>query len=259
MKRLVPYILIIIAFFLLASLWGFFISIKAPRIISQVTPADFNLDFEEVTFKTSDNLNLSGWFISREKGEQAKTIILLHGYPADKGDILPLMRFLNDEYNLFLFDFRYFGESEGKYSTAGAKEIRDLEAAIKYLKSRGIDEVGVWGFSMGAAVALMTAETAPEIKAVVADSPYPNLSLMTYELHRIPLLRYPLGYLTGLWGRIFFGIDIKKVSPELAAKNLSIPTLIFQSKEYPDIPFENAKETPENYEERILEFFMKVF
>jgi dienelactone hydrolase len=39
---------------------------------------------------------------------------------------------------------------EGNYSTAGATEVEDLLAALRFLKGRGIKEVGVWGFSMGA-------------------------------------------------------------------------------------------------------------
>lgn len=112
----------------------------------------------------------------------AKTIILLHGYPADKGDILPSLAFLNERYNLFLFDFRYLGQSEGLYSTAGAKETDDLASAIEYLKSRGVEEVGVWGFSMGGAVALMSIKKIPEIKAVVSEASYANLGLMAREL-----------------------------------------------------------------------------
>ena len=278
MKRPMLYILIIIALLLFTSLWGFYISIKTPKIISHITPSNYSMEYEELSFKTKDNLNLSAWFIANERDPESKTIILLHGYPADKGNILPIMRFLNEKYNLLLFDFRYLGSSEGKYTTIGAKEVEDLLAAIKFLKSRGIEEVGVWGLSMGGAVALMTAKEAPEIKAIMADSAYANLNLMSYELYRIPVLRYPLGYLTALWGKLFLGMDIRKTSPELAVKNLSIPILIFHSKADEVIPFKNAErleealknnpkaefwfvekltheQHPKNYQDRVLDFF----
>ncbi len=231
-------------FFLFTSLWGFYISIKPPKITSTITPQDLGLNYEEVSFKTADGIKLAGWFIpSSAKATESKpnpTIILLHGYPADKGDILPALSFLNQKYNLFLFDFRYLGQSEGKYSTAGAKEVEDLLAAVQFLKSKDINEVGVWGFSLGGAVALMTASRAPEIKAIISESSYASQDLMALELYRIPILKYPIAYMTGLWAKIFLGIDLKKVSPAESAKNLTIPILIVHSKNDEVIPFKNA-------------------
>lgn len=231
---------LILLFFLVTSFWGFYSSIRPPKIISDITPRDFGLDYEEVTFVTNDNITLDGWFIPHQEGLKVKTVILLHGYPADKGDILPARAFLNQKYNLFLFDFRYLGQSGGNYSTAGAKEVEDLLAAIRFLKSRGIEEVGVWGFSLSGAVALMTAAKTPEIKAIVSESSYARLDLMTYQLYRIPLLRYPLGFFTSLWAKIFFNINLKEVSPMDAARKLDIPILLIHSKNDRVIPFSHA-------------------
>lgn len=270
---------IIISFFIFTSLWGFYISVRPPKIHSPITPQDLGLDYEDISFVTSDNLTLRGWFLP-SKASFAKTIILLHGYPADKGNILPALSFLNKGYNLLLFDFRYLGQSEGKYSTAGAKEVEDLRAAIKFLKARGIQEVGVWGFSMGGAVALMAAKDAPEIKAIISESSYASLSRMAPELYRLPVLRHMLGFLTELWARIFLGINVKEVSPQDRVKNLTLPILIIHSKNDKVIPFAEAlllqdalKNNPDagfwfeknlvhgqlgkEYEKRIEEFFGK--
>ncbi|MGB2580406.1 MAG: alpha/beta fold hydrolase [Minisyncoccia bacterium] len=234
-------ILIILTSILVISLWGFFISIRPPKIVSVITPSEIGLTYEDVTFKTKDGLTLSGWFIpSKETKNGAKTIVLLHGYPADKGDILPSLAFLNDKYNLFLFDFRYFGQSEGLYSTAGAKETDDLVAAIKYLRSRGNTEIGVFGFSMGGAVALMVASQMPEIKAVISEASYARLDLMARELYRLPVINYPLAWLTELWAKLFIGININKVAPIDAVKNIQVPILIIHSKDDEVIPFKNA-------------------
>jgi len=233
-------ILYIVLFFLFASLWGFYSAIRPPKLVSNNTPADLGLSYEDVSFKTDDGLRLAAWFIPSDK-KDAKTIILLHGYPADKGNILPFMTFLQKEYNLLLFDFRYHGQSEGKYSTVGARETKDLLAAIAYLKTRGINEIGVWGFSLGGAVALMTAPQAPEIKAIVSESSYANLSLMTRQLYILPILKYPLGWLTGLWGKVIIGIDLKEVSPMKKAQQLNIPILIIHSTDDRVIPFSHAQ------------------
>ncbi len=233
-------LLLIVFFFLFLSGWGFYISIRPPRILSDATPGHFRLDYEEVSFVTEDQITLRGWFIPNKQGATAKTIIALHGYPADKGNILPVVAFLSQKYNLLLFDFRYLGASGGRYSTIGADETRDLRSAVAFLKSRGIQEVGLWGFSMGAAVALMAAPKLPEVKAIVSESSYARLDLMAPALFQIPILKYPLAWLTGLWARVFLGINLKQVSPQDSVKSLNIPVLVSHSKTDQTIPFQHA-------------------
>lgn len=232
-------VIIALGFLFVTSLWGFYISIRPPPMVSSLTPENLQLDYENVRFKTSDGLTLSGWLIPGETATK-KTLILLHGYPADKGNILPALSFLHKSYNLFLFDFRYLGESEGKYSTVGANEVKDLLAAIQFLKAKDIEEVGVWGFSMGGAVALMSIKKAPEIKAVVSEASYVSLAQMALEFFRIPVLRYPMAYLMGLWAKIFLRIDIRNISPAKAVQNTTIPILLIHSSTDEVIPFSHA-------------------
>ena len=203
-------VVIVFGFLVAISLLGFYASIRPPKIVSSLTPRQLNMGYEDVSFKTEDDLTLRGWHIPSARSTE-KTLILLHGYPADKGDILPALAFLHQDFNLLLFDFRYLGASDGSYSTAGAKEVEDLRAAILFLKTRGIREVGVWGFSMGGAVALMALTKAPEIRAVVSESSYASLAHMAFELFRIPLVNYPIAYLVGFWAKLFLGIDLRDV------------------------------------------------
>jgi dipeptidyl aminopeptidase/acylaminoacyl peptidase len=222
------------------SLWGFYISVRPPRIVSSLTPGALDLSYEDVRFKTLDDLTLSAWFIPAATST-TKTLILLHGYPADKGDILPSLAFLQKDFNLFFFDFRHLGASEGRYSTAGAKEVEDLLAAIRHLKSKGIEKVGIWGFSMGGAVALMSIPKAPEIKAVIAEASYASLDRMATELFKIPLLKYPLAFLINLWAKIILRIDLREVSVVKAVQNTTIPVLLIHSSSDEVIPFSHAR------------------
>ena len=233
-------VLIVVSVLIIISLWGFYSSIRPPKIISSLTPRDLKMNYEDVSFKTADGLTLRGWYIPSAKATQ-KTLILLHGYPADKGNILPALAFLHEDFNLLLFDFRYLGRSEGSYSTAGAKEVEDLLAAIQFLKSRGVKEVGVWGFSMGGAVTLMAIEKAPEIRAVISESSYASLADMTFELLPIPLLNYPIAYLVGVWAKLFLGIDVRDASPADRIRNTKIPILLIHSSADAVIPFSHAR------------------
>ena len=240
MNAILRIVLIVSALLIFASAWLFYISIRPPKIVSSITPRDLNMSYEQVSFPTVDGLTLRGWFVPSEK-KAAKTLILLHGYPADKGNILPALAFLHADFNLLLFDFRYLGESEGSYSTAGAKEVEDLLAAIRFLKTRGIEEVGVWGFSMGGAVGLMTIDKAPEIRAVVSESSYASLTEMALQLFRVPLLNYPMAYLIGFWAKLFLGIDVRDVSPSEKIRNTTVPILITHSSTEAVVPFSQAK------------------
>src|SRR3989338_10866349 len=180
-KKIIFYLIIIAAIIIIISLLGFFTSIKPPKIRIDAKPGDFGLSYEEISFKSSDGLKLSGWFIAHNKSRDV--IIVMHGYPANKADLLPVAMFLNKKYNVFLFDFRSFGQSEGKYTTAGFKEVKDLEGAIGFLKEeKKIKNIGAFGFSLGGAVALMSKNN--EIKAIVADSSYASLDRMVEALYR---------------------------------------------------------------------------
>src|SRR5262249_57651862 len=122
---------VLIAFsgLIIISLWGFYSSIRPPKIVSSVTPRDLKMNYEDVSFRTADGLTLCGWHIPAAQRTE-KTLILLHGYPADKGNILPSLSFLHEDFNLLLFDFRYLGKSEGSYSTARANPAEHLLSPV---------------------------------------------------------------------------------------------------------------------------------
>jgi dipeptidyl aminopeptidase/acylaminoacyl peptidase len=272
-------VLFVSALLVVLSLWGFYVSIRPPKILSSITPADLNMAYEDISFKTADGLTLRGWYIPCVITTD-KTLILLHGYPADKGNILPPLAFLHGDFNLLLFDFRYLGESAGSYSTVGAREVEDLLAAIRFLEGRGITRVGVWGFSMGGAVALMTIEKAPGIRAVVSESSYANLADMALQLFRIPLLNYPMAGLVRIWAMLFLGIDLSHVAPAQRVRGTKVPILLLHSSADDVIPFSQAEslrqalaENPRaefwfternlhgqlasDYQQRVREFFLR--
>ena len=97
--------------------------IKQPRKILKEEWEKYVLWPQPVIFEASDGLKLAGVFI---QGSNNATIVLLHGYGRSKEQLLPQAKFLNKAgYNIFMFDFRASGESEGKYITFGRREVRD--------------------------------------------------------------------------------------------------------------------------------------
>ena len=219
------------------SAYAFYISVCPRRFVSSINPANFGLKCEEINFRTRDGLILKGWFIPKE-GKKT-TIIVCHGYPFDKGNILPSSLFLRREYNLFLFDFRAMGESEGRYTTAGYHEKKDLLAAIDYLKSRGIERIGALGFSLGGAVILMAHN--PDIKAIVSDSSYATLDLMLHSLFRhYHFLRYPFIFTVKLLSRTVLGFATSSVAPVDTISKVRVPILLIHGARDSQIPVESA-------------------
>lgn len=230
------FLVILIVFLVLPIVMLFQIRFISP-IHSPYNPNDFNLNYIKEEFKTKDNITLSSWFILKEGIEIEEvnnypTIIFLHGWPADKGNILPIFASYAKDYNLFFFDFRGLGESEKVFSTVGIREKEDLSSALDFLKDKyNIKEVGVWGFSMGGAVALMVSSKDDRIKAVVSDSAYASLPDMGYNLYRVPFFRYPLRKITLFYAYIFWGLNATEVVPERVANQIKVPVFLIHSKD----------------------------
>ena len=233
---------IFVGFIILLSLYGFWVATHPSKYITNLTPKDLGWEYKDVTLTTSDKVKLSAWFVPAvNKSDQV--IILLHGYPADKADLLHWSRFLHNDFNLFFFDFRYFGNSEGSLTTIGFREQKDLQSAIDYLQDRGFTKIGAMGLSLGGSVAIMTAakdSTGSGLNAIVSESAFANIDLMGHQFYRnFFILKYPLTFLTKLWANILLRVDISS-SPEKAAASIKIPVLLIHSKKDATIPFENA-------------------
>ncbi|MFH1747083.1 MAG: alpha/beta hydrolase [Planctomycetota bacterium] len=136
-------------------------------------PQTYGLEHEAVRFSTSDSLTLNGWFLPAARPARG-TIIHFHGNAANISGHLLLVEWLPHRgYNVLMFDYRGYGESEGKVTRAGT--ILDGHAAVDYALSRA-DVRGqplfVYGQSLGGAVAAVVAAERPEIDAVVLESPF---------------------------------------------------------------------------------------
>ncbi|MBI3965201.1 MAG: alpha/beta hydrolase [Chloroflexi bacterium] len=258
---------------LLVSFFGYWSATHPPRYRSAVTPASFGWPYEPVEIATADGLRLRGWLVKGEAGNSPATraIVMLHGYPFDKGNILPLGGYLRSEFDLLLFDFRSFGESEGSATTVGYREVGDLAAAVKLLRERGYQRIGVWGFSLGGAVALLSQAAdgrddggtagqpdsgamgrqgevvwngrGLQIDAIVADSAYADLARLAEAYYgRVPGLSWLLAKLTELWASALLGVHPRDVSPAVASRGTRTPVLLIHSRADDQIPFENALE-----------------
>ena len=140
-------------------------------------PAQVGLSFEEVYFVTSDGVRLHGWFVP---GRRDVTWLWFHGNAGNISHRLENLKLLHEELgvNLFIFDYRGYGASEGRPSEEGT--YLDAEAALAYLQSRSDispEHIVYFGRSLGAAVAVELALRSPP-GGLILESPVPSIRYM---------------------------------------------------------------------------------
>ena len=189
--------------------------------------ADYRLPLQDVAFPSRDGTRLAGWFVpSTQAMGAAPTVVLMHGYGGQKEDLLPHAEYLAARgYNLLLFDFRGRGASGGGAVTVGARERGDAAGALDYLAARGdvdMRRVGMQGYSMGGAVAIMAAAADPRVAGVVAEAPFtdvPTEVAFSFE-RRIGLPAFPFAPITVRIAEARAGVRIGDVSPLRAVPGL---------------------------------------
>ncbi len=134
-----------------------------------LTPSDVGLEVRDITIDAEDGVALHGWLVPRPG---APGVVVLHGYPAEKAEMLPIAATLAQHFSVLLMDLRYFGKSGGDATTFGVRERGDLRRAVDVLMAQGTSSVGVFGLSLGGAVAILTAAEDPRIRAIAAYAPY---------------------------------------------------------------------------------------
>jgi len=276
--RMVWYAFIFAVSFIAISFWSIWLVTHPTRIFVQIEPEQLSLPYDNVTLTTEDGLEIAGWFF-KESGGKRPALVILHGYPAEKGDMLLFTREFFPHFDILLIDFRYFGQSQGSYSTLGARERLDLKAAIDFLDNGGYEKIGVMGFSLGGAVGLLTAAEDERIDAVVSYAGFANLKLLGHDAYRhLFVLKYPLVWLMERWALVLYSMNIEEISPVVAAHNLEIPVFVVHTKPDDQIPVKHGyllKEAlknndkaefyfpergrhgqlPPDFEERVIDFF----
>jgi alpha-beta hydrolase superfamily lysophospholipase len=139
------------------------------------SPADYGLDYEEVSFRSTDGVALSGWLLGG--GSREVTVICGHGLFRSRREVLDRAAFFREQgFEAILFDFRRHGKSGGERVTLGYEERFDFEGAIDFARERNPRaRIVLYGVSMGAGAALLAARDRAEVEAVIADSPFLNI------------------------------------------------------------------------------------
>lgn len=215
-------------------------------------PRDANLPQENLTIVAGDGLKLSAWFVP-QRNHTRGTILYLHGVGDCKiGGVALARLFYNHGFNVFLYDSRQHGESEGAYCTYGYYEKRDVSTVIDYVERRSdvhAGTIGIFGTSMGAAVAIQAAAIDRRIRAVVAEACFTDLRTISVDYQR-RIAKLPWHFLRNFAmsrSQKIAHFKAREVSPLEEVKRLQTPVLFVHgtkdeliSVEYSKILFEQA-------------------
>ncbi len=227
------------------------------KITTLLHPSDVGMPCEEFVLKSAEGIPISCWFI-KVTGPSRGTIIYLHGVSECKIAGLPMARMLHEHgYHVFLYDSRRHGDSGGKYCTYGFYEKHDATTVINHLMGRGdmnAGKIGLFGASMGAAVALQVAAHDTRVTAVVAESGFATLRTIFDDYQR-RMIKLPWHYLRNMIikrSEHLAHFRANDVSPLDAVKTIGIPLLIMHgtadnliSYKYSEQVFQNANEPKE--------------
>ncbi len=161
-------------------------------------PADHDIAYEDVEFQASDGVRLHGWWLPAS-GEPRGTVLFLHGNAQNISTHIAAVYWLPDQdFNVFMPDYRGFGKSEGRPDFAGVH--RDAEAALAIARDRADSDgtaLAVFGQSLGGAIAITLVAEAGErygVDALVADSPFSSYRGIAREKFAEVWLTWPLQY-----------------------------------------------------------------
>ncbi len=136
----------------------------------------FGYESEAVSFPSRRGPELRGWY-SPGSVHPEVAIIVLTGHGGNTCFALPDAAMLaRAGYGTLVYEHRACADYTLAAST-GPHEAHDLLGAVDYLASRpGVEHIGVLGFSEGGTASLLAAAEEPRIEAVVAMGGYASLT-----------------------------------------------------------------------------------
>jgi alpha-beta hydrolase superfamily lysophospholipase len=141
-------------------------------------PESLGLICEPVSCTTDDGLRLSGWALMSDSTQRPRaTIAFFHGMRHNRGSMLSRMEYLVREgYRCVAFDHRAHGESQGRRTSFGFYESRDVTAVLRYVRERWPEQPCVThGISMGAAAICFAGKTHGGPDGVILESLYHDI------------------------------------------------------------------------------------
>ena len=187
-------------------------------------PGYVNLTYENNYYETTDGISIHGWFIPADSSE--KVILFCHGNAGNISHRLESIQVFNRlGLNVFIFDYRGYGNSKGTISEEGT--YLDAAGAWDFLiNQKGYEsaQIIVFGRSLGTGIASWLARE-KDPGGLILESSYtalPDLGAKIYHYFSVRILsryNYP---------------------PQENLNHINCPKLFIHSRDDVTIPFDNG-------------------
>ena len=179
------------------------------------------VEIEKVNIKTSDNVNLLGWFHNKSL-DNYKTILYFHGNAGKlENRIYKLNHFKDLNVNFLIIAWRGFSGNKGKPSENNL--YIDGNSAIDWLKKKGVAEkdIIIYGESLGTGIATEISQN-KNFAGLILETPF--TSMIEAAKNFYPYV--PVGLLLK-----------DKYKNQEKIKNINIPILVMHGKADQIVPF----------------------
>ena len=204
----------------------------------------FAQELEHITIRARDGLTLHGDFLPAEY-QSNKLAICGHGYTGCglKDCVSIAVFFHRMGYNCLIVDHRAHGKSEGDYVGFGILDRFDMKAWVDCMEKRfeGNAEIVLYGVSMGATIAVMTAgltSLSSSVKAVVSDcaftSPYDVFAHILKRDYHLP--PFPIMNINDMMCRRKAGYGFRDYSTLDAVQATGVPILFIHGRDDDFVP-----------------------
>jgi uncharacterized protein len=210
--------------------------------------AAYDVDYDEVDV-ACDGGTCPAWFVP---GESSTWMVFVHGKGGSRAEPLrALGAAVSAGLPSLLITYRNDPEAptdpSGRYGQ-GLTEWRDLEAAVRYAREHGADQVLLYGASMGGAVVaafLARSDLAGSVRGIVLDAPMLDLGATVEHgaaQRDLPLIGGVPDVLTGTARWIAgwrYDLDWEAVD-HLPADWLDVPALVFHGTDDDLVPISTS-------------------
>jgi uncharacterized protein len=229
--------------------------LRAPILHS---PAEYGLDYQDITFPALDGVSLEGWFIPAAGSD--KLIIANHpmgfsraGIPANlepwrsiwvpsgndfEVNLVPDYKILHDAgYNVLAYDLRNFGLSgaaNGGIASSGIFEARDVAGSLAYARSRpdtAAMTIGLFSRCLGCSSTFAAMTQFPDafdgVRCLVGPQP---VTMKTIVQRRLAMAGVPAARIDDLEQRLILrtSIGFARRAPQEWARNVRVPVFLYQ-------------------------------
>jgi len=235
--------------------------IQPQKMNLAITPEQLGLQSEKLTITTKDSMQLKGYWIQPKTAKTVSVMILIHGIGGCKEHFLKLAENLaNHGIASVVMDGRAHGESGGQYCTYGFHEKKDIAAIVDEIKKRNSTaKIGIWGNSLGGAIAIQALEYDKRIEFGIVESTFTELDQIVYEYKKKLLGGFGLRFISDAAlqeaGRIA-NFNPDKVKPIHSVKNIQQPIFLAHGDQDENISYVYGEQLFQNIAAAEKEFVL---